>query len=90
MSDWIASSSPRGRSNVPQREGPLSNRNGPPNGRLWQRPTHRPGRNQTSVCSVISSASSPSIPRYRTVLSSLLTTVNRVDYLPRGTMSSVD
>lgn len=36
----------------------------------------------TLVCSTISSASSPSIPRYRTVLSSLLTAGNRARYVP--------
>jgi hypothetical protein len=43
----------------------------------------------TSVCSAISSASSTSIPRSRTVLSSLLPAGNRLDYLPRRTMSRV-
>ena len=35
--------------------------------------------NHTSVCSTISRASSTSIPRYRTVLSSLLTAVNSIE-----------
>jgi len=42
---------------------------------------------QTSVCSEGTSASSTSMPRYRTVLSILLPAGNRLDYLPRRTMS---
>jgi hypothetical protein len=41
----------------------------------------------TSVCSAISSASSTSIPRYLTVLSSLCPAGHRLDYLPCRTMS---
>ena len=42
---------------------------------------------QTSIFSAISIASSISMPRYRTVLSILLPAGNRIDYVPRRTMS---
>ena len=42
---------------------------------------------QISVCSAISNASSTSMPRYRTVDSSLWPEVHRLDYLPCRTMS---
>jgi hypothetical protein len=41
---------------------------------------------QMSTCSAMASASSTSIPKYRTVLSILLPAGNRIDYLPRRTM----